>query len=419
MNGPVASGGAGGEAARRRGRSASVAVFLAFCLNGLNFSSWAARLPAVQDGLQLGKAQVGLLLLVGALGSLAALPMSGLVVHRIGTARAVAVFAALNAGGLVVAALGVANGQVWVAVPAIVVFGVGTGVWDAAMNVEGAVVERHLGRTLMPTYHGGFSLGTILGGAIAAGAAALGVGVLPHLGVVLTTSLVVVLLATRRFLPAGPADDGAHGSGRAALGAWGERRTLLLGLVVLGAALTEGAANDWVSLAVVDEFTTTEAVGALAFTVFVTAMTGMRLLGSLLIDRWGRVAVLRLAGAFALVGLLVFALSPWFGLALAGVVAWGAGAALGFPVGMSAAADEPARAPARVAVVSTIGYSAFLAGPPLLGLLAEHVGYRHALLVVVVPVLVGVVVARVARPVTAPAAGPVPGADPDGRSLAG
>jgi len=81
-----------------------------------------------------------------------------------------------------------------------------------------------------------------------------------------------------------------------------------------------------------------------------------------------------------------------------GVLLWGMGAALGFPVGMSAASDDPSRAPARVAVVATIGYSAFLAGPPLLGLLAEHVGYRHALLAIAVPVLIGLLVIPAARP---------------------
>ena len=97
-------------------------------------------------------------------------------------------------------------------------------------------------------------------------------------------------------------------------------------------------------------------------------------------------------------GLLVFALAGPLWLALVGVVAWGAGAAFGFPVGLSAAADDPKRAPARVSVVATIGYSAFLAGPPLIGLLAQHVGYRHALLVVIVPIALGLSVVSAAAP---------------------
>jgi len=110
--------------------------------------------------------------------------------------------------------------------------------------------------------------------------------------------------------------------------------------------------------------------------------------------------VLRLCAALGLVGLLVFGLVPdtmlW--LAVLGAVLWGMGAALGFPVGMSAASDDPLRAAARVSVVSTIGYTAFLAGPPLLGLLAEHVGYRHALLAVAGPIVIGLLVVNAAAP---------------------
>ena len=118
----------------------------------------------------------------------------------------------------------------------------------------------------------------------------------------------------------------------------------------------------------------------------------------MLLDRFGRVAVLRLGGALSGAGLLLFGLADQLWLAVLGVAAWGMGAAIGFPVGMSAAADDPLRAAQRVAVVSTIGYSAFLAGPPLLGLLAEHVGYRQALLVILVPVALGLLVATAARP---------------------
>ena len=252
------------------------------------------------------------------------------------------------------------------------------------------------------------------GAGLGAAAAALGVPVIAHLGIALTVSLAVVLFATRHFLPEGTHDahpDDARGVRGAAkaFNAWGESRTLLIGLVVLAAALTEGSANDWVSLAVVDDFGTSNAVGAVAFAVFVTAMTGMRLLGTGLLDRWGRVLVLRLCAALSLVGLLVFALAPTLWLAAVGVVAWGMGAALGFPVGMSAAADDPRRAPARIAVVSTIGYSAFLAGPPLLGMLAEQVGYRHALLAILAPVVIGLFVMHAARPLPGTAlAGVVP-----------
>jgi len=395
-------------------RTASVAVFITFFLSGFNFSGWAARLPAVRDALGFSPNKMGVLLLLAAIGSLLALPMSGVVVQWLGARRTVQVSAGLNTAGLVLASVGVALGSVWLTGIGLSIYGIGTGVWDAAMNLEGAAAEQLLGRSMMPRYHAGFSFGTVTGAGLGAAAAALGVPVIAHLGIALTVSLAVVLFATRHFLPEGTHDahpDDARGVRGAAkaFNAWGESRTLLIGLVVLAAALTEGSANDWVSLAVVDGFGTSNAVGAVAFAVFVTAMTGMRLLGTGLLDRWGRVLVLRLCAALSLVGLLVFALAPTLWLAAVGVVAWGMGAALGFPVGMSAAADDPRRAPARIAVVSTIGYSAFLAGPPLLGMLAEQVGYRHALLAILAPVVIGLFVMHAARPLPGTAlAGVVP-----------
>lgn len=382
---------------------ASIAVFAVFFLNGFNFATWAARLPATRDGLGFLPAQMGLLLLVGSVGSLVALPLSGMVVERLGARRTVLTFAVLNASGLVVASVGVALGQVLVVGAGLVLFGVGTGVWDASMNVEGAVVEQHLGRTVMPRYHAGFSFGTVAAAGIAAVAAGLHVPVVVHVPVAVALSVVGVAVAVRAFLPledavARPAADQPGKGARGALAAWLEPRTLLIGLVVLAAALTEGSANDWVSLAVVDGFDVGDALGAVAFAVFVTAMTAMRWFGTTLLDRHGRVAVLRLCAGLSLVGLLIFGLAGPLWLAIVGIVAWGAGAALGFPVGMSAAADDPLRAAARVSVVSTIGYSAFLAGPPLLGLLAQHVGYRHALLVIIVPIVLGLLVVNAAAP---------------------
>ncbi|WP_146843875.1 MFS transporter [Cellulomonas composti] len=384
-------------------QAASLAVFAVFFLSGFNFASWASRLPAVRDGLSLSAGQIGLLLLVGAGGSVVALPLSGLVIERLGTRATVLWSAVLNASGLTVAAIGVGLQHVVVTAVGLIAYGVGTSVWDAAMNVEGAAVEQRVGRTVMPRYHAGFSFGTVAAAAVGAVAAALHVPVVVHLPVVLAVSIVAVVVSVRFFLPdeaasPHPHDEHVPRGGRGLLAAWLEPRTLLIGLVVLAAALTEGSANDWVGLAVVDGFDTGHALAAVTLGVFLASMTAMRWFGTHLLDRFGRVVVLRVCAVLALVGLSVFGLADQLWLAVLGVVAWGAGAALGFPVGMSAASDDPLRAASRVAVVSTIGYTAFLAGPPLLGLLAQHVGYRNALLWILVPVALGMLVAGAAAP---------------------
>ena len=136
---------------------------MTFALNGFAFASLASRVPAVRDALGLAPEQVGLLLLGVSTGALVAMPVSGVVVQRLGATRTILFFAAVNGVGLLVAAAAVGAGLIWVVVPALVAVGMGTGVWDAAMNLEGAAVEQRLGRAIMPRFHAGFSFGTMAG----------------------------------------------------------------------------------------------------------------------------------------------------------------------------------------------------------------------------------------------------------------
>ncbi|MGW8568173.1 MFS transporter [Isoptericola sp. NPDC055881] len=406
---------------------AAWAVFTVFVVAGVGMATWASRLPAVRDGLGFTAEQMGLLLLTASIGSLVALPLSGMIASRIGAARTCVAFAALAAVGFSVTTLAVDAGHPLVVRVGLFLGGMGVGIWDAAMNLEGAVVEQRLGRSVMPRFHAGFSLGTVAGAGVGALAAHAGVPLSLHVITVVLVDLVVVVVCVRFFEPTAHAADGPTGSTastgsttpdtqadpatavdtgtghtlRDTLATWRESRTLLVGLVVLAAALTEGAANDWVGLAVVDGFRVDDSIGAIGLAVFLCAMTLARLAGTSLIDRYGRVPMLRACGAAALVGVLVFALVPTLWVALVGVAIWGAGASLGFPLGMSAASDDPRRAALRVSVVSTIGYSAFFVGPALIGFLAEHVGYRDALLVLAVPVALGLVVAGAAKPLPA------------------
>jgi MFS family permease len=379
-----------------------LATYAIFGLNGLVFASWAARIPAASATLGLSDGQTGSLLLVGAVGSVLSLPLAGLIAARFGIATTVRIGGTAAALGACAVALGLFSVMVPVVAVGLFLFGCGIALWDVGQNIEGADVERLVGRTIMPRFHAAFSGGAFIGAVIGAGLSALAVDLSVHLLTVAVLSLAVSLWIPRYFLPM-PArlsveqTDQVPGSRRTGFGAWGEPRTLLIGLVVLGAALTEGAANDWVAKATVDGLGARESTGAAMFAVFVAAMTALRFVGGGLIDRFGRVRVLQASLGSSLAGLVLFVTAPDVPLAALGAILWGAGAALGFPMGMSAAADDPERAAARVSVVSTIGYTAFLAGPPLLGFLGDMVGIRTALLAVGVAVLASFLVAPVAR----------------------
>ncbi|MEX5719059.1 MFS transporter [Geodermatophilus maliterrae] len=386
-------------AATVRVRRARTAVAVAFVVNGFAFASWISRVPAARDTLSLSAAELGLLLLCVAVGSTVALPATGPVVHRIGPARGVLAGAAVATTGLLLLGAGLGWASVPLAGAGLALIGVGVGGWDVAMNIEGAAVEQRLGRPLMPRLHAGFSLGTVAGALIGAAAAALAFPVAAHFVLIAVLSFGTVALAVRSFLPADPEQAAAARQAGSGVGrAWREPRTLLVGVLTLAFAFTEGSANDWLAVALVDGQGVSEATAAVGFASFVAAMTAVRLLGGTLLQRWGRVATLRAGGATALLGLLLFVTAPSLPLAIAGAVLWGAGAALGFPVGMSAAADDPVRAAARVSVVSSIAYTAFLAGPPLIGLVAEVVGVVDALLVVLVVLVAGLLAAGATRP---------------------
>jgi MFS family permease len=404
-------------------RAARTAVFAVFALNGIAFATWASRLPTTRDDLGLSQAQLGLLLLCIAVGSVSALPTAGPLAARIGTTRLVRLATVVGLGGLAWASFAASALQsVPLTVVGMVLMGVGIGAWDVGMNLEGALVEQHLGRSIMPAFHAGFSGGTVLSAGLGAAMAWGDVPVWVHAAAVAAVSLVVLWWSTGRFLPdhaaVPPAGSAAADAGAAstpqgaaadpaeavaparltALGAWREPRTLLIGVLVLSAAFTEGTANDWMAIALVDGYGASAAVGAVGFAVFLSAMTAARLGGQWALDRWGRVPVLRATTGLGAVGALLVVFGEWLPLALVGAVLWGAGAALGFPVGISAAADDPRRAAVRVSVVTTIGYTAFLAGPPLLGFLGEHVGVLDALLVVALVAVPSLLVSRVARP---------------------
>jgi fucose permease len=379
---------------------ARTAVVVTFATSGIAFASFASRTPAVREALGLTTAQLGLLLLGMSAGSIAGLPLSGPIVHRFGTGFGVLGGAITLGIGLGLTALGLAGGTVAPAAAGLVLVGLGIGVWDVSMNVEGADVERRLGRSLMPRLHAAFSLGTVAGAAIGTATAAASIPIAAQVGAIAVLSPLLMIWSTRRFLPrTAPAPEGGT-KGSGVLQAWREPRTLLVGLLVLAFAFTEGSANDWIAVALVDGHGSSETVGAIAFGLFVAAMTVGRLAGGALLERFGRVAVLRATAACALVGLLLVLLGGSTPVALVGALFWGVGASLGFPVGMSAAADDPARSAARVSVVSSIGYTAFLAGPPLIGVLAQHDGILVALFVVVGALLLGLLASGATRPLT-------------------
>ncbi|WP_404952319.1 MFS transporter [Streptomyces sp. ARC12] len=390
------------DAATRRWRAA---LFLFMLATGVSMASWVARTPAVRDALDVTTGSMGLVLFGLSVGSMAGVLASGGLVRRRGGRRVIAAGAGLLVAGLLVIAGGAALEVSAGVFCGLALFGAGMGLAEVAFNIEGAAVERTLGRPVLPVLHGCFSLGTVVGALLGMGLTAVRFPVGWHLAAV-AVAVAAAGVWTVRAVPAGtgqeeadpedPADSdaasaaGSEGGGRhpdgirGQLAVWRDRRLVLIGLIVLAMAFAEGSANDWLPLLMVDGHGTSATAGSLTFMVFAVAMTTGRFTGGPLLVRYGPAAVVRASALVAAAGVALVVFSDDALLAGAAVVLWGLGASLGFPVTISAAGEGVRNASARVAAVSTAGYAAFLVGPPSLGFLADHVGLRNAMVVVLV-----------------------------------
>ncbi|GAA1503327.1 MFS transporter [Streptomyces synnematoformans] len=404
-------------ASRRRRLSLS----LMFLIPGLSLSSWVTRTPDVRDELGASTAEMGLILFGLSVGSTLGIISSGPLVARMGTRPVIG-------GGTVLIALGVAGvgtgaltSSAALVTAGLFVFGLGGGSGEVALNVEGAEVERLLGRSVMTTLHGFFSLGTVVGASLGMLATAAGFPVQWHLLIMAGVAL-ALFLASFGHVPAGvgrqaygdgaadadagadaetDADGDAEGGGRPL---WKDTRLLLIGGVVLAMALAEGAATDWLPLLMVDGHDVDAALGSLVYVGFAAAMTVGRFCGGYFIDRFGRFLVIRTSAVSAALGLVVVIFVDHPVAAGAAVLFWGLGASLGFPVAISAAGDSGPNATARVSLVAMIAYAAFLVGPPGLGFLGDHYGLRSAMIAVLALVATAIFIAPAVgerRPATA------------------
>lgn len=341
-------------------------------------------MPAIRAQLGVGTGTIGLILACSTVGSIAGLLAARVALHRLGGRGAVLAALLVVAAALAVIGAGVAGSSVPVVAAGFAVVGLGLGTLDVSINVEGAAVERRAGRTLLPLMHSAWSAGAALGAAI--GALCAATGVRPAVQFALLALLVAgVGLVISRSIPAvAPRESGRPAAepwaARLArwLHGWSNRRLVLIGLVLLGVEFGEGAANNWLALAVKQNHGQPAAIAALFLTLFALGEASARALSGPLVDRLGRVRMLRLTTALGVAGVALFILTPAVWSVAVGVILWSIGVSMGFPLGMSAAAegDDPAT---EVSVSASIGYFASLLGPPLIGFLAESVGLLSAL----------------------------------------
>ncbi|MGM7699852.1 MFS transporter [Microbacterium sp. A84] len=390
-----------------RWRNAIFAIFLA---SGVSIATWASRVPDIKLTLEIDNAQIGLLLLGMGIASILGISTSPAVMARTGARRGMlALMITLSIG---IALIGVGT-TVLASFPVVIIglalFGFGNGCLDVMMNVEATAIEQEAGKTILPLFHAFFSFGTVIGAGAGWAATNWHISVATHAlvaaAIIFVGAFVCIANVPNREATLDPAEPGEKPHWRermhVALSAWREPRTYALGVVMLGMAFAEGGANDWLALGVSEDHGGGTAMGAAALTVFSVCMTAVRIFGGPLVDTFGRVLVLRILAVAAAGGILLFILAPSLPLVFVGAALWGVGASLGFPLGMSAAADEPEKAAARVSAAATIGYVAFLGGPPILGLISEHIGLLNTLFILVALVVASGLFTGAAKPLNA------------------
>ncbi len=383
-----------------------LAIFAIFFATGLGFATWASRVPSVKAGLGINDFEVGILLFASGAASIIGLSLANVALARWGARRGLLAGILTFALGILIVGLGVQTlSSFAVTAAGLAVMGMGMGSTDVMMNVEGAAIEQATNRTIMPLFHALFSLGTVAGASVGVAMTAWGIGVAAHLWsvgaiIVIGGAFAVAFVPPREANDDTAADTPTRRERFAAVAAvWRDPRTYAIGVIMLGMAFAEGGANDWLPLAVVDGHSGTEAQGAIALTVFSVAMTAGRALGGPVVDRFGRVWTLRILAITAVTGLITFILATSMPIALVGVALWGLGASLGFPLGMSAAADDPTKAAASVSAAATIGYVAFLCGPPILGWISHEIGLLPTLWILVVLIALSGFASGAAKPI--------------------
>lgn len=365
------------------------AVSILFFVNGYFAGNWAPKIPEFADRLELGPSEVGLMILVFGIGSLVAMPLSGMIIARAGSRAAVRPFSVCAALALLAITCA---GNVALAAAAVMFAGAAIGAMDVAMNANAVSVEKTMGRAIMSSCHGFWSLGG-LAGAAGGGLLIERLGITGHAVAITAIQCALVGLAWGRIAQdRSPAGEKAH--------AFRVPRSILpwlLGVIALFSMVPEGSVLDWAALYLRSELGAGVVLSGLAFGAFSMTMAIMRFAGDSVRNRFGAVATLRASAVLAVAGFVVAGAAPSPAIAIAGFAVAGIGISNMVPIAFSAAGNLPGMAPGvAISAVTFLGYSGILLAPSFIGFVAEHTGFAMVFSMMPVLFLVMFALARLA-----------------------
>jgi MFS family permease len=353
-------------------RQNRIAVSAYFFLAGLCFSSWASRIPNIQQKLHLDNASLGGVLLGLPIGLLTSLPLAGWLVARFGS-RPIAITAAILYASTL-PTLGMVN-AVWELVTCLFFFGMFGNLLNISINTQAIGTEALYGRTIMASYHGLWSLAGFSGASI--GTAFISLGWLPwqHFLVVTALAYIIVISISSHLI----AIDAGSEENRPIF-ARPDRSLINLGIIAFCSMICEGAMFDWSNVYFQRIILPPKALAGLGLTAFMSTMASGRFFGDWLATKWGIRRLLQISGTLTATGLLLAIAFPWLFPATVGFLFVGAGVSSVVPLVYSAAGRSRVLSPGvALAAVSTIGYLGFLFGPPFIGFIAQAFNLRVSL----------------------------------------
>ncbi|MCD1635522.1 MFS transporter [Martelella mediterranea] len=345
-----------------------LATSLLFLMNGFVMGSWAPKIPVFAERLGLSESGLGLMILTFGVGSMLAMPFTGVMIAKFGSAQVVKAVAAIFTPMLLLVSLA---GTIPLAVLALFVFGGLMAAMDVAMNGNAVAVEKAEGRAIMSSCHAFWSLGGLTG----AGLGGLLISVVGPLGHALAVTVIgagMLAFAFPRILADAPEESVRRQKVRLPM----TPLPWLIGIMALFSMIPEGAVLDWSAVYLRDELGITLFASGFGYAAFQLAMTIMRFAGDHVRDRFGPVNTVRFCSAASVAGLLCVGLAPNLAVVIIGFAITGAGISNLVPVAFSAAGNLPGLQPGiGLSVTTMLGYSGILAAPSLIGFIAEHIGF--------------------------------------------
>jgi MFS family permease len=348
------------------------AINSVFFANGFVFANWASRIPLIQETFNISHQQLGFVLLSASLGSLVAMPTTGWLISKQGSRRITQISAILY---LVIVPLMPIMPIYQALMAFFFVMGMTTGTLDVAMNAQAVIVEKLYKRPIMSFFHALFSAGMMIGAATGALFSYLELPLITHFSIVVGAALLLMISQLRNFI-SDPPSEAVEDTTFFRL----PKASLIgIGLIAFCGMLGEGAMSDWSSNYMTRIVGAAKSTAPIALFAFSLAMTICRFLGDRVRSALGDSRLMFIAGLIASAGILLITLSPNTVLSIVGFFLVGVGLSTVVPIAYSQAGSEPGLAPGvGIGMVTTIGYSGFLFGPPIIGFIADAYDLRIA-----------------------------------------